>query len=1265
MKTLSGIAGIFRYNILIGRNPEKAPPGSIIIFPCEPGLLACGLAGIIKVIDAKRETPSAGPGEYPAESLARGFQKINAKPIRKILSGAIAPRDYLDSREALEEMERNVHLQKTAGNFMSVSFDPGKTLDLNDLSDRMRTFLSVEEKLLEENADRFHTNELEIINSRLILLKDIAWGLERDFLANISKIRDLSGGKALSPEGFRKYRQLNSLLNALDRLEVRGRDSAGIQISFTLADSRRLDDIWNALNGKDLFQSFLERTNRKDLVNGSILFSSSLAPGKEIFISFTYKTASAVGELGRNVRRLRDSISSDPVFHVFADEAEGFSLSLAHTRWASVGSITEENCHPVNNFAPDNSSRSGPAIPPAGMCAIPAAILNPATLQVPQSVKDFPFYGQGNWTINVVLNGDIDNYQELRSDLESKSLSRIAPELTTDTKIIPLRIEMHLAAGHDLAEAFRLSLNDFEGSHAIAMQSNLEPGKTYLALRGSGQSIYVGICPDQYIFSSELYGIVEETSRFLKMDGEASPPGSDGDGTGQVFIIDQESAGHLDGIRAFFYDGTELALGEVDIKRAEITTRDIDRGPFPHFFLKEISESALSVKKTMRGKYRITAKKEIIFNLGEDIIPKKLGKSLTKGDIRSIVIIGHGTAAVAGAAIADGLARYLGGTNLRIEAKRASELSGFLLEKDLRHMLVIAVTQSGTTTDTNRAVSMASERGATVIAVVNRRQSDITHKADGVFYTSDGRDIEMAVASTKAFYSQIIAGHILGLCLARTMKSMPDEMIAAELSVMEQIPGLMARVIEKSAEIRESVRKAAKNKRYWAVVGSGPNKAAADEIRIKLSELCYKTISSDFVEDKKHIDLSSEPLIIVCAAGSPEAVIGDIVKDSAIFRAHKAGVVVFADEGETRFDSVADSVISLPRASMPASVILNTVAGHLWGYYAACHIDEDSRFLQEFRNRLNMEMVRHQRNDFSLYERISDRDFHRVVDDFALKFHDLRREGAFSFTSVSTVSDISLLLKYAAGKLPLEDFWLDFRTKGGMTPIDLLNVSVGHAIDELSRPIDAIRHQAKTVTVGTSRKDDIPKGILFDLLGRMKFSARNLISRTVPTLTRIQKAVATVKGFTLYGVNNLDEKGEPAELSTISIRERGGVSVRMKSRVETSGTLTGTKKTIVRTGSVFAGYGKSDGAPVVVIPLLQDKPGVRNLLVAHVEFNDNISLRARKEILGDKYKDIKNMVNEYNLPWEDSYLEQFPVGTLLGESVEFVSSRIKKILEIK
>ncbi len=166
-----------------------------------------------------------------------------------------------------------------------------------------------------------------------------------------------------------------------------------------------------------------------------------------------------------------------------------------------------------------------------------------------------------------------------------------------------------------------------------------------------------------------------------------------------------------------------------------------------------------------------------------------------------------------------------------------------------------------------------------------------------------------------------------------------------ELLHLEQIPEMMARVLQKQDEIRESVLTTAKQKKYWAVVGSGPNKAAADEIRIKLSELCYKTISSDIIEDKKHIDLSSEPLIIVCAAGNPESVMGDIVKDVAIFKAHKAAVVVFADEGEGRFDAIADHVIHLPRTEVPVAVILNTMAGHLWGYYAACSIDQDAAFL--------------------------------------------------------------------------------------------------------------------------------------------------------------------------------------------------------------------------------------------------------------------------------------------------------------------------------
>ena len=94
---------------------------------------------------------------------------------------------------------------------------------------------------------------------------------------------------------------------------------------------------------------------------------------------------------------------------------------------------------------------------------------------------------------------------------------------------------------------------------------------------------------------------------------------------------------------------------------------------------------------------------------------------------------------------------------------KASELSGFGLRPDMSRTLVVAVTQSGATADTNRAVDLARERGAQTLAIVNRRNSDITFKTAGVLYTSDGRDVEMSVASTKAFYSQVVAGAIRSL----------------------------------------------------------------------------------------------------------------------------------------------------------------------------------------------------------------------------------------------------------------------------------------------------------------------------------------------------------------------------------------------------------------------------------------------------------------------------------------------------------------------
>ncbi|MCD6570865.1 MAG: SIS domain-containing protein [Deltaproteobacteria bacterium] len=1240
------IDSLTRWRIFIGRNPQYLPPNSIVIFPLLPNTFFCGIAGILTI----KQKNQIKDGDI-IEKLFYLFEKIKAGNVKNLLTQSIYLEGYLGGRDSLRDIEKYILYLKQCPYFEHIFFQPNKTEQLDSLSRTINSFLLKEEGLIEKNASNFSTEEMEYINNSLTLLKDSAWALERDILSNIDKILYLSGSnrkEEISKQGFKKYKEINFLLNSLDRLEIRGRDSAGIQITLDLKDKNSLGKVLEDLKKEHLYDDFLKRLNPGDLLSGSIhLFDNTKENGRPS-LTFTYKKASITGELGDNSSFLRNAIRSDQMLKAFINKDAGSELYLAHTRWASVGSINEENCHPIDNFTLNTEIDT--------------------SSDIPLPIKEYPYYGRGAWSINVALNGDIDNYTSLRASMEAEGGDIIDSSVTTDTKIIPLQIERYLYEGYDLKEAFRLAATTFEGSHAIAMQSNLEPGKVFLALKGSGQSLYVGLCDDQYIFSSEIYGLVDLTPYFIKMDGENERIPGDQKTKGQIFILSRDKKDTSKGINAFYYDGYPLEITEENIQKAEITTRDIDRKDFPHYLLKEIFDAPSSVRKTLRGKYRISHNKDgspsVTFNLGGDIIPKRLKDALLQGEIKNISVIGQGTAAVAGAAIADALSKYLKGIQIRIDTKKASDLSGFFLDDNLNNTLVIAVTQSGTTTDTNRAVAMAKERGAYLIAIVNRRQSDITNKTDGVFYTSDGRDIEMSVASTKAFYSQITAGYVLALYMAKLLGALPDDRIARELTQLEKAPALMRRVIGKKESIRQSAWDLVRRKKYWAVVGSGTNKVASDEIRIKLSELCYKTISSDIIEDKKHIDLSAEPLIIVLSTGSPEFVLEDIVKDVEIFKAHASSVVVIADKGEARFNTIADSVITVPKSSFPMSVILNTLAGHIWGYYAACSLDELSGFFKNFRMQLSGIVSEHEKKGYSIYETIADKDFHRVVKDFSSEYKRWRSSGILSTLSVETASDITLLLKHAVGKLPIEDFWEDFEDRRvSSSPIDMLDITLGKAIDELSRPIDAIRHQAKTVTVGTSRKTEVLRGVLFDLLKKLGFSLENLSSKNGLSLKNIQKAVSGINGYTLYEINGLDEEGMPSDISTISIVKRCGVSRDMRSRVEGKAPLAGTKRTIVRTGDVYAGGGRADNASIVIIPLLGSEHIIENLLLAHVKFNDKLSVPQKKGVLGDKFTDIRNLINEYNLSWNDDCLEALSIKFLLGEAVETIAGEIKVALD--
>ncbi|MBW2622126.1 MAG: SIS domain-containing protein, partial [Deltaproteobacteria bacterium] len=865
--------------------------------------------------------------------------------------------------------------------------------------------------------------------------------------------------------------------------------------------------------------------------------------------------------------------------------------------------------------------------------------------------------------IHACLNGDIDNYQNLRQDLGLPPVVPADEEVTTDTKIIPLQIEKYLKEGHSLDESFRLAMNDFEGSHAITMHSDLEPGKLYLAQKGSGQAVFVGLADDHYVPASEIYGIVEQTSKYIKLDGEKVVEGRSGKTQGQILILDSSSSGGLAGIKTMYYDGLPIELTEDDIKETEITSRDIDRQQYPHYFLKEISESPLSVEQTIRGRLAIIKEGNIQrpqITLDESVIPPDLESAIKEKKIKKIFFIGQGTAGIAAAGCAEVLKYYLDSTDIHVTAVKASELSGFMLGETREDTLVVAISQSGTTTDTNRAVDMIKERGAFTMAIVNRRDSDLTFKVDGVLYTSRGRDIEMSVASTKAYYCQIVAGSILGLRLAELSGTADENFIISEIQHLWQLPVQMREVLADKEHIGQSAQKFAVTKKDWAIVGSGPNKIAADEIRIKLSELCYKTISSDVVEDKKHIDLSSEPLIFVCAAGNSENVVGDIVKDTAIFKAHQAVPIVVTTRGEHRFDNYADAVIHVPETTSRFAPLINTLVGHLWGYYAALAINEESRYLNDFRVEINQQIEDSVENGLDVYEILLNETFReKVVSVYGSFKERIRRNRYATAMAIHAASDLTLLLKYLAGRLPSSDFEFDFGIKG--TAPNMINSffeNIGMAINDLTRPIDAIKHQAKTVTVGTSRISEEIGGLLFDALKHNGFNNSQLSVSNILVLRRLQEVIKEISGTTLYRVSGLNILGEPVAETAVYLEKKEGSAAELISRVETDNRLRGTKHIIVKDGNVFIGKGRTDNRSILIVPVMSVNTNIDHLLLFSVHFEQEVDVLKKIQALGGKYNGIRNKTEEIIRVWDDEYLNLLAIEDLFGLSAEKTSELI-------
>lgn len=1007
-------------------------------------------------------------------------------------------------------------------------------------------------------------------------LEDYLWQTDYEVLGFVDRSRSLiPEDLADSPARPRLFLAwvLEQVLESLEKLEVRGRDSAGVVAGFTLPpDADPVAGLPEELR-RELEERSADELAREGQVMVYDVPAGDGRPGRP-FCRFLYKVANPVGRLGDNADNLRRQIREDRLLWHLAGGLERINV-LSHTRWASNGVINIPNCHPVDGRAIHD---------------------------LPES--EAPEGGEADCMF--VLNGDVDNYPVLVESCVRSRGGRLDPAVSTDAKILP--VVYRLDTEGDPAHRFRTVMQRSEGSLAVAMQHPDHPDGLFLAQKGSGQSLYAGTTRDGWLVASEQYGLAARCRASLPLaEAErggislvlAATPGDGGEG------------GELVHTAAYLSDGKPA---ELEAEPIAIFSRDVYRGDFDYYIDKEIHEAPESVAKTLQGKYR-KGDRSVEFVLsafGNGAGLRRRLRADGQVPVRRIIAMGQGTASMAAMGIAHLVSRAIQRTGVTVDWGKASEMFGFMEERSLEDTLVIAVSQSGTTTDTNRVVDLARSRGAWVHGIVNRRDSPLVRKSDSHLYTSNGRDVEMSVASTKAYYAQIAAGKLLALLMAKEWDTLGPGEIHDEVRALEELPGKIQEVLDRQEEIAASATEHGPTNRYWALVGNGANRIAAEEIRIKLSELCYKAIPCDITEDKKHIDLSTEPLTIVVAADLPEEVVQDTVKEVAIFKAHNGKPLVICAEDETRFDEQAEQLIRVPRAGGDLGFVVATVAGHLWGIEAAKAIDREAAHLRELRILVTDALA-----DPESWDREAVRKgFQKALDtaaegrmDSALPARMLAELGRWVGWFLSQPED----LPAADARLP--------------RALEVLN----RMIEEMSRPIDTIRHQAKTVTVGISRPRREIADAVVESLERLEVSVQDLKEKDRRLLESLTPVVSGVESALLYEVLDTGEYDSEAPPRIRAVRAMGDRDLGESAYAEAR-PASGTKRKVLRTSSASWTSGPDGDETILILPLFGDESwSCTHQVLLHLELAPRASVEQKLDVLrhlGSKRDDLQEQVEE-------------------------------------
>jgi glucosamine--fructose-6-phosphate aminotransferase (isomerizing) len=328
--------------------------------------------------------------------------------------------------------------------------------------------------------------------------------------------------------------------------------------------------------------------------------------------------------------------------------------------------------------------------------------------------------------------------------------------------------------------------------------------------------------------------------------------------------------------------------------------------------------------------------------------------------------------------------------------------------------------------------------------------------------------------------------------------------------------------------------------------------------------------------------------------------------------------------------------------------VLSTIVGHLFGYEAALAIDASARPLRKARGVIES-YVGQATDDW--FDR-----FGRDLAPHAARFFDGLRAGSYNgHLEASTAAKLSALLRFATNTVPIESYQTEFGKVG--TPgvvVDDLALALTAAIEELTRPVDAIKHQAKTVTVGISRADEslLQAPLIQDVLATG--CPRDRLSyKTLRTLAALTPAVAEVIGYTRYRL-----EGDLDDGAQLHVVDKGGVAVGIASRVERDPILRGTKRRVAVEREPFVTVG-TDGRVVLIVPEVKDSQ-TTGLTLCHVRLQEELGAAVARAVLQGyrtRYRQLVDVVTEREPGFREDLLAEVETVDLLTAPISDVAAR--------